>query len=259
MKNLIMHFKKSYITGIVILAGIVLAWVILSMEKTTINESHDEIESAHEEDDHAKGPHGGRLLSEGDFQVEITMYERGIPPQFRVYVIDKGNAVNLDEINLTIELHRLGGRVDVINFQREGDYLRGDKVIEEPHSFDVKVSAEWKGNTYRWEYSQVEGRVELSPDAVQSAGIVVETAGPVQMKTVIELPGEVKLNADKVVHVVPRLSGVVTAVYKNLGDTVNHGEVIAVLDSRELAELKSAYIASIKRVELARLTFERKE
>ncbi len=259
MKNLIMHFKKSYITGIVILAGIVLAWVILSMEKTTINESHDEIESAHEEDDHAKGPHGGRLLSEGDFQVEITMYERGIPPQFRVYVIDKGKAVNLDEINLTIELHRLGGRVDVINFQREGDYLRGDKVIEEPHSFDVKVSAEWKGNTYRWEYSQVEGRVELSPDAVQSAGIVVETAGPVQMKTVIELPGEVKLNADKVVHVVPRLSGVVTAVYKNLGDTVNHGEVIAVLDSRELAELKSAYIASIKRVELARLTFERKE
>ncbi len=259
MKNLIMHFKKSYITGIVILAGIVLAWVILSMEKTTINKSHDEIESAHEEDDHAKGPHGGRLLSEGDFQVEITMYERGIPPQFRVYVIDKGKAVNLDEINLTIELHRLGGRVDVINFQREGDYLRGDKVIEEPHSFDVKVSAEWKGNTYRWEYSQVEGRVELSPDAVQSAGIVVETAGPVQMKTVIELPGEVKLNADKVVHVVPRLSGVVTAVYKNLGDTVNHGEVIAVLDSRELAELKSAYIASIKRVELARLTFERKE
>ncbi len=259
MKNLIMHFKKSYITGIVILAGIVLAWVILSMEKTTINESHDEIESAHEEDDHAKGPHGGRLLSEGDFQVEITMYERGIPPHFRVYVIDKGKAVNLDEINLTIELHRLGGRVDVINFQREGDYLRGDKVIEEPHSFDVKVSAEWKGNTYRWEYSQVEGRVELSPVAVQSAGIVVETAGPVQMKTVIELPGEVKLNADKVVHVVPRLSGVVTAVYKNLGDTVNHGEVIAVLDSRELAELKSAYIASIKRVELARLTFERKE
>ena len=259
MKNLIMHFKKFYITGIVILAGIVLAWVILSMEKTTINESHEEIESAHEENDHAKGPHGGRLLSEEDFQIEIKIYERGVPPQFRVYVIDKGNAVNLDEINLTIELHRLGGRVDVINFQREGEYLCGDKVIEEPHSFDVKVSMEHKGKSYRWEYSQVEGRVELSPEVVQNTGIVIETAGPVQMKTVIELPGEVNLNADKVVHVVPRLSGVVSAVYKNLGDTVNHGEVIAVLDSRELAELKSAYIASIKRVELARLTFERKE
>jgi len=256
---LIKYFKKILLIGIAVLVGIVLAVIILRMEKTTVKDSHEGAESLHEGDEQVKGPHGGRLLSEDDFQVEITIYERGIPPQFRVYVFDKGKAVNPDEVKLTIELHRLGGRVDVINFQREGDYLRGDKVIEEPHSFDVKVSAEWKGNTYRWEYSQVEGRVELSPDAVQSAGIVVETAGPVQMKTVIELPGEVKLNADKVVHVVPRLSGVVTAVYKNLGDTVNHGEVIAVLDSRELAELKSAYIASIKRVELARLTFERKE
>ena len=119
--------------------------------------------------------------------------------------------------------------------------------------------AEHKGKTCRWEYSQIEGRVELTHEAVQSAGIVVETAGLVQMKTIIELPGEIELNADKVVHVVPRLSGVVTAVYKNPGDTVNHGEVIAVLDSRELAELKSAYIASIKRVELARATFDRKE
>ena len=259
MKNLIIRFKKISAICIVILVGIVLSWVILRMEKTTVNESHEEIESEHEEDGHAKGHHGGRLLSEDSFQVEITIYERGISPQFRVYIFDNGTLVNPDEVKLTVELHRLGGRIDTINFQKEGDYLRGDKVVEEPHSFDVKVQAEWKGNTYRWEYSQVEGRVELSPEAVQSAGIVVETAGHVQMKTVIELPGEVKLNADKVVHVVPRLSGVVTAVYKNLGDTVNHDEVIAVLDSRELAELKGAYIASIKRVELARLTFERKE
>jgi len=234
MKNSIMHFKKFYITGIVILAGIILAWVILSMGKTTINESHDEIESEHEEDDHAKGSHGGRLLLEGDFQVEITIYERGVPPQFRVYVFDRGKAVNPEEVKLIIELHRLGGRVDVINFRREGASLCGDKVVEEPHSFDVKVLAEHKGKTYCWEYSQIEGRVELTP-------------------------GEIELNADKVVHVVPRVSGVVTEVYKNLGDAVKHSEVIAVLDSREVAELKSAYMASMKRVELARATFERKE
>src|SRR3972149_1010758 len=258
MKNSVIHFKKYYAIGIVVLVGIVLAFVILHMEKT-MRISHEDEVMEHEDEDYEKGPHGGRLLSEGDFQVEITIYERGVPPQFRVYAFDRGKAINPDEVKLTIELHRLGGRVEVINFRREGEYLCGDKVIEEPHSFDVKVLAERKGNTYRWEYSPVEGRVELSPEAVQSAGIVVETAGHVQMKTVIELPGEVKLNADKVVHVVPRLSGVVTAVYKNLGDTVNHGEVIAVLDSRELAELKSAYIASLKRLELAQSTFDRKE
>jgi len=256
-----MHFKKFYITGIVIVVGIVLAFVILHTDKRIIYDSHEAAEShhKHEDESYVKGSHGGRLLSEDNFQVEITIYERGVPPQFRVYVSDKGKTVNLDEIKLTIELHRLGGRVEVINFRREGEYLCGDKVIKEPHSFDVTVFAEHKGETYHWQYSQIEGRVEVSPVAVQIAGIVVETAGTVHMKTVIELPGEVKLNADKVVHVVPRLSGVVTAVYKNQGDTVNNGEVIAVLDSRELAELKGAYIASMKRVELVQATFDRKE
>ena len=259
MKNLITSFKSIVAIGIVVIVGIVLAFVILQMEKTTVSDSYEDTVTEHESANHVKGHHGGRLLSEGDFQVEITIYERGIPPQFRVYVFDKGKAVNLDEINLTIELHRLGVRVEVINFRREGEYLCGDKVIEEPHSFDVKVLAEHKGKTYRWEYSQIEGRVELSTEAVRSAGIVIETAGIVQMKTILELPGEIGLNIDRVVHVVPRLSGVVTAVYKNLGDMVRHGEVIAVLDSRELAELKSAYIASLKRLELARSTFDRKE
>ncbi|HHT9105725.1 MAG TPA: efflux RND transporter periplasmic adaptor subunit [Candidatus Wujingus californicus] len=261
MINLITSFKSMVVIGVVIIVGIVLAFVILHTEKRTIHDSHEDAEShyKHEDESHVKGSRGGRLLSEEDFQIEITIYERGIPPQFRVYVFDKGKAINPDEVKLTIELHRLGGRVDVINFQKEGDYLCGDKVIEEPHSFDVKVLAEWKGKAYHWEYSQIEGRVELTPEAVQNAGIVVETAGPVRMKTVLELPGEIELNADKVVHVVPRVSGVVTEVYKNLGDAVKHGEVIAVLDSREVAELKSAYMASIKRVELARATFERKE
>jgi cobalt-zinc-cadmium efflux system membrane fusion protein len=255
------HFKKMSAIGGVILAGIILACVILRMEKTTVHDSHEEAEShhEHENDEYEKGPHGGRLLSDGSFQAEITIYEQGIPPQFRVYAYDRKKAIDPDEVKLTVELHRLGGRVDVINFQREGDYLRGDKVIEEPHSFDVRVLAEWNGHPYRWEYSQIEGRIELSPEAVQSAGIVIETAGAVQMKTTIELPGEIKLNADKVVHVVPRVSGVVTEVYKNLGDTVKHDEIIAVIDSRELAELKSEYLASLRRVELAQATFERIE
>ena len=256
---LIKYFKKNLLLGIAVLVGIVLAVIILRMGKTTVKDSHWGAESLPGGDEKGKGPHGGRLLSKDDFQVEITIYERGVPPQFRVYVFDRGKAVDPDEVKLTIELHRLGGRVDVINFRREGEYLCGDKVVEEPHSFDVKVLAEWKGKNYRWEYSQIEGRVELTPAAVQSAGIVIETAGPVQMKTVLELPGEIELNADKVVHVVPKVSGVVTEVHKNLGDAVKHGEVIAVLDSREVAELKSAYMASMKRVELARATFERKE
>jgi cobalt-zinc-cadmium efflux system membrane fusion protein len=70
--------------------------------------------------------------------------------------------------------------------------LRGNEVIEEPHSFDVKVSATRTGGKHAWAYSQIEGKVHLGPDQVKSAGIVINTVGPRTMQTTLELPGEVK-------------------------------------------------------------------
>ena len=47
------------------------------MGKTTVSDSHEDAVTEHESANHVKGHHGGRLLSEGDFQVEITIFERG--------------------------------------------------------------------------------------------------------------------------------------------------------------------------------------
>jgi len=253
--------KKSVAIWIVILVAIILAFYILSMDKSSKSkDSHENTDSEQLEGDFIRGHHGGRLLSKGDFQIEVTIYEQGVPPQFRLYVFEKERAVNPDEVKLTVKLYRLGDRVEVIRFQREGgEYLLGDKIVEEPHSFNVEVLAEWKGETYRWEYSQVEGRVELTPEAIQRAGIVTEIAGPAKITATFELPGEIVLNADKVAHVVPRLEGVITEVRKHLGDNVMKDEVIAVMDSRELADAKGEYIESVHRLELARTSFEREE
>ena len=75
----------------------------------------------------------------------------------------------------------------------------------------------------------------------------------------ILLPGEVKLNEDKVSHVVPRVEGIVVEVFKSLGDIVTKGEVMAVIESRELANLKADYLAANERFELANLIFNREE
>ncbi len=254
-----MKGKKLIAVGGILLVGIVLALTIVRIEKTSEQgEPHAE-EKGDADGTTVKGPHGGRLLSDGDFQIELTIYERGVPPQFRAYAFEKGGAVAPGEVQLTAALHRLGGRVDEIRFQKEGDYLRGDKTVEEPHSFDVKIAAEWKGRTPRWEYSQVEGRVAMAPETVQSAGIEIKTAGPVRMKTILELPGEIGLNKNKVAHLVPRFSGIVTEIRKNLGDRVKKGEVIAVLESRALAEAKTEYIESVHRLEFAQASFIREE
>lgn len=254
-----MNSKKFMAIATVLLVGVVLALAIVRTEKTSKgSESHAE-EKERTDEGVTKGPHGGRLLSDGDFQIELTIYERGVPPQFRAYAYEKGKPIDPSEVRLGVALHRLGGRVDEIRFQKEADFLRGDKTVEEPHSFDVKISAERKGQTHRWEYSQVEGRVTMAPEAARAAGIEIETAGPVRMKTLLDLPGEIGLNRNKVAHVVPRLSGVVTEVRKNLGERVKKGEVIAILESRELAEAKTEYIESVHRLEFAQASFVREE
>ena len=250
--------KKSIVSIIAVIAvGLLMAVFIMKTEKGPHGDNEHSGESS--EEGMERGPHGGRLLSQDDFQLEITIYEEGVQPQFRVYPFEKGKPFAPDKLKLTVSLHRLGGRVDEIAFRREGDYLQSDKEVEEPHSFDVKVSAEWNEKKYSWEYSQVEGRVELSEDAIRSSGIEVATAGPARIKTVLELPGEIGINRDLVAHVVPRLSGVVREVTKNLGDRVRKGELLAVIDSRELADSKSSYLSAIKRVDLARATFNRTE
>ncbi len=210
--------------------------------------------------DYPRGPHGARLLSGDDFQVEVTIYETGVEPHFRIYPLDRdGRPIAPSEVTLRVELHRLGGRVDRITFVPEADYLRGEGVVEEPHSFDVKVHAVRSGRTQEWAYSQIEGKVQLADDTLKSAGIEIQAAGPREMTTTFEVPGEIKTDETQVAHVVPRLQGVVTEVLKREGERVQRGELMAVISSRELADAKSAFMAAAHHTEFARARLEREE
>lgn len=210
--------------------------------------------------EYPRGPHGARLLSDAGLQMEMTIYETGVPPHFRTYPYDADlKPVAPAEVQLVVELHRLGGRVDRITFVPEADYLRGQEVVEEPHSFDVKVTATYAGKLHSWSYSQIEGKVQLGADQIKSAGIVIASAGPRRMQTIIELPGEVKADETQVARVVPRMQGVVLQVAKKAGDRVQRGEVMAVLSSRELADAKSTYIEASRQVEFTKVALEREE
>ncbi len=215
-------------------------------------------EAAHG-DEFARGPHRGRLLESGDFAIELTIFEDGMPPQFRVYAYHDGVPVPPGDVQLQIALARLGGRTDLITFTPEGEYLRGREVVEEPHSFDVKVSGQWADHALNFEFESHEGRVEWSVETMKFAQIQTDVAGPKRLRTTVSLPGEVKLNADAMVHIVPRVSGIAREVHKNLGDTVARGDLLAVLDSRELADARSTYLATVERHALAQKRFTREK
>ena len=253
--------RKFLLPLILILAmGVFVGRIILNMDTATVGHDPRENESA-SESEHAspiaRGPHGGWLFSENGLQVEVKIFETGIPPQFRVYVTDAaGKMVPLNEVDMTISLNRLD-RVDEIHFKPVGKYLLGDMTVVEPHSFDVKIHARWKEQIYKWEFSQIEARAELPEEAIKNADITIQTAGSAKLKTLLNLSGEIGLNEEKVVHIVPRLDGVVKKVFKNLGDRVRVGDVLAIIESRELADAKINYLAATKQANLAKLDLER--
>lgn len=101
--------------------------------------------------------------------------------------------------------------------------------------------------------------IRLNEAEMKKFAIEEAPAGPGKLMTHVSLPGEIALNADKMAHVVPRLAGVAREVRKNVGDTVKKGEILAVIESRDLADAKASYLAAVDKAALAQAKFSREE
>ncbi|PXW86793.1 cobalt-zinc-cadmium efflux system membrane fusion protein [Nitrosomonas sp. Nm84] len=249
---------------VVIGIGIVLGGLILTLDKPTAvtadaASANTNTNEKLAENQTGTGPRGGKLFTDNDFSVELTIFEKGVPPQFRVYLYEKGKLLPPAAATVAITLSRLGASAQLFKLTPEADYLLGDQVVEEPHSFDIAIAAERNGKLMRWSYSQVEGRVEIPDTMLKSMGIEVLTAGPAIIKPKLKLPGEVIFNEHNIVRVVPRAPGMVTAVYGHHGQQVKKGDVLAVVESPMLADLRSQYFVAKKRLTLAKTTYEREK
>ena len=101
--------------------------------------------------------------------------------------------------------------------------------------------------------------IRLDATALERLGLIIAEAHPGQLEVTTELPGEVQVNGDKMAHVGPRVTGVAREVLVSLGDSVRTGQVLAVLESRELADAKASFLAAAERKKLAEATFAREE
>jgi len=89
-----------------------------------------------------KGGHGGRLLTQHDFALELSIFETGVPPEFRAWASFKGESL-------------------------KPSVLRGDTVVYEPHSFIVNIYALHNDIKYNWQYDNFEGRKIAKPKILQ--------------------------------------------------------------------------------------------
>lgn len=101
--------------------------------------------------------------------------------------------------------------------------------------------------------------VHLDEAQREAAGITLAVAAPGEVRDSIQLLGEVKVDQTRLARVVPRVSGIATEVPRLVGDRVEPGEVLAVLESAELGTAKIALVSAVLNFELARLDLERQE
>lgn len=188
-----------------------------------------------------KGPNGGRLLKDGDFAVEVTVFETGQEPQFRVYATRGGEPVDPGSVQLTMTLRRLGGEVNTFAFKPEGKFLAGQGVVEEPHSFDVEVVASENGKRHVWKYASPEGRTHITAEAAKTGGIEIMTAGPATIGETRELFGTVALDPSARSEIRGQFPGRVVSVTKAVGDYVQRGQLLARIESSESLQVYPVY------------------
>jgi cobalt-zinc-cadmium efflux system membrane fusion protein len=199
-------------------------------ESTDTSTTTPETESAMTDE---RGPNNGILLLDDNFVLELAIFETGVPPEYRAWATVNNQPVDPDELDLNVQLTRLGGAVDDIDFVPTGDALRGDMVIYEPHSFSVSVTASYNGNTHRWSYDSFEGRTTIEPAVAEALGIETDIAGPAVIEETIPVYGRIVANSDAVSNVTARFDGKIETVTVALGDYVNAGDTLATIESNQ--------------------------
>ena len=203
-----------------------------------------------------RGPHKGKLFEQDGLGLEVTIFEDGVEPEFRVYPYLNDKPLSPESVALTITLERLGA-LQTIRFKPKDGYLLGDQVVYEPHSFTVKMAARYQQKDFAFSYDQIEWRVELKPEQVKTAGLEILKAGSAVLGNEVELQGEIRVAPNSETVVLAPVAAVVISAPVALGQVVKAGDVLATLESRELADLKRSYLETRERSRLAESTFQR--
>ena len=101
--------------------------------------------------------------------------------------------------------------------------------------------------------------VQLSPEAAARIHIRIEPVQQRALAGILITTGRVAFNQDRLAHVSPRVPGRVYSVQATLGDTVEIGQTLAIIDSIELGRAKSEFLAAKVQLDLARITLKREE
>jgi membrane fusion protein, heavy metal efflux system len=99
--------------------------------------------------------------------------------------------------------------------------------------------------------------IKLTERQVEAGKFAVAEVRAGKLSKRISVPGSIVPSGDRIARVAVRLLGTVSELRKRLGDNVQAGEVVAVIESREVADAKSEYLAARLVFDLQQTLFNR--
>jgi cobalt-zinc-cadmium efflux system membrane fusion protein len=144
----------------------------------------------------------------------------------------------------------------------DGEESHGEGRDEHGHAHEAKPEqnhGEGEDEHGHGEEGHDEGALKLSPEQMSASGVKTVIVRQGSLSHQVSVPGRIVADADRMAQIVPKVSGVVVEARKNLGDTVEKDEVLALIESREMAEAAAEYQAASRAAELARTTHNREK
>lgn len=102
-----------------------------------------------------------------------------------------------------------------------------------------------------------DGELPLSEKQIEASNIEIGVASSGALAQKLVAPGIVTVDQDRVARVPVKVVGTVAQLRKKLGDKVEKGEIVATLDSREVADARSEFLSAAVAFELQKTLFER--
>jgi len=102
-----------------------------------------------------------------------------------------------------------------------------------------------------------EGKIAMTDELIGAAGIKVSAVGGGALVSRVAASGVLAASQDRLARVTARVGGTVVEVRRSLGERVAKGDVLAVIESREIAEAKGEFLAASRTASLAESTLAR--
>ncbi len=99
--------------------------------------------------------------------------------------------------------------------------------------------------------------VSITVEQANNRGIELQKAQEGMLNLGLIRRGKVTIHPDHVAFVIPQVSGVVLEAKKNIGDSAKAGEVLALLQSKDLAEIEANYLQALNKLEATSALYSR--